>query len=245
MSRRSTGNVAEGARPGRGVFVFEALGRSIVRHPWRYVAVWVAIFVITVPFLPLLGTVTTNSTTTLPANAPSSLAQAEFDRLFPGQSAGGSSSYLLLTGPNLTSANAQATVINVTRGVAADRGLRAIASVSSVYSSYAAYLAGEIQLGATGLQAALAATPSLPVAVNGTSALLWGVPASFVGTWSALVANGTPPPQANVLSDRATAHEFANSSAALLVLSAFYDGAPRTGTGFNGTFDCGAQPRAV
>ncbi|MEM0129484.1 MAG: MMPL family transporter [Thermoplasmata archaeon] len=232
-------------RAGRGVVAFEALGRSIVRHPWRYIALWLAVFVVTLPFLPMLGSVTTNSTTTLPSNAPSSVAQAEFDRLFPSQAAGGASSYLLFTGPNLTGRMAQGTIENVTRAVAQDPSLTDIASVQSVYTQYASYLAGQVVLSAEAIQSALGTAPPLPVAVNESAQLFWGVPAAYVATWQALVANGTPAPRANVLAESSTAHRFANDSAALLVLGAFYDGAPTPGTGFNGSLDCAADPSTV
>ena len=221
-----------------GARLFGRLGQWIVRHPWHPIVFWVVLLAVAVPFLPLLGTVTTNSATTLPSNAPSAHASAELARLFPNET-GGSSSILLLYGPNLTDANGQAVVMNVTSALRMDRSLTAVASISTVYTEYSAYLAGQVELTGGILHAALVGVPPLTSAVNESAALLWGPPARFVQHWQGLVANGTPPTAANYPSYVATNASLGNASASA-VLAAFY-------AGFNasGSAGCAAHPTGV
>ena len=222
---------------GWGARAFSALGHAIVHRPWRFIALWIALLVITLPFLSFLGGVQTNSTTTLPANAPSSVAQAEFDRLFPNSTSAGSSSYLLFTGQNLTNANAQQVILNVTSALASTRALTVIASIDSVYSSYARFLSGQLILGATALQRSIGA--GLPGQIHNTATLAWGVPRYFVGVWEQLVAQNVTPQGANVQAYRDAQQHFANQSTPLAVLSSFYSGSPPNRTaGFNGTANC-------
>ena len=156
---------------------FAGLGRWIVRHPWYPVAFWVVLLVVAVPFLPLIGSVTTNSATSTPASSPSAQANAELARLFPG-SQSGSSSTLLFYGPNLTDANAQRVVLNVTAAIAGDRSLEDLSSVASVYTEYAAFLAGQAQLAEQFLQHG---------ETNGT-----GLPAEFLDRVAAAFPHGFP-----------------------------------------------------
>lgn len=233
----ATGKVAAKATGPRS---FARLGRFVVNHPWHFIVLWVVILLITAPFLQYLGSVTTNSTTTLPASSPSSLAQAEFDRLFPNET-GGAASYLLFTAPNMTDANAQSVIANVTRSLMADPELTEVASISSVYTEYAQYLAGDLEIGASALQQALHAPVPLPSAINDSAALIWGPPATFVSEWMSLGANAS----ANYPAYYATQQIYGSSPAALAVLGAFYNGAPTPGGGFNGSLDCAAHPSSV
>lgn len=232
------------ARPKDGGGPFEALGRWVVRHPWYPVVFWIGLLLVTTPFLPLLGSVTTNSATTLPANSPSGQASAELDRLFPGDP-GTSTSTLLFYGPNLTDANAQAVVLNATSAIAADTSLRDIESIESVYTEYAQYLAGEAELAEGILGAALTNATPLPVAVNASAQLFWGPPGLFVGTWLTLVnasACHPTPAACNYPAYESTASAFANSTPALLVLNSFYNA---SGFGFNRTVGCAVDPATV
>ena len=223
---------------------FEKLGRWIVRHPWHPVIFWIVLLVVTVPFLPLLGSVTTNSVTTLPSSAPSGQASAELDRLFPS-SPGSTTSTLLFYGPNLTDANAQHVVMNVTEAIASDTSLKFLETIQSVYLEYAQYLAGEAELAEGILNAALTNTTPLPAAVNGSAQLLWGPPGLFVGTWLAMVnasACHPTPAACNYPAYQSTARAFVNSTPALLVLNAFYNASDG---GFNRTGGCAVNPAAV
>ncbi|MGD0257147.1 MAG: MMPL family transporter [Thermoplasmata archaeon] len=228
-----------------GFRLFGGLARGVVRHPWYPVLFWVALLVVAVPFLPLIGSVTTNSSQTVSSSSPSSLANAEFARLFPNES-GGSSSILLFTGPNLTDRNAQGALQNVTAALLADRSLQDVASVSSVYTSYAADLAGQVRIAAGAIAAATTGPTGLTAGINGSAALLWGPPALFVGTWEALLSNTSQPPAYwNSVAYAETVSALANSSGALAVLSAFYLGAGGDGAGFNGTAACASAPLSV
>ena len=227
MRPRSRPSGAEGAR------LFGRLGRWIVRHPWYPIAFWIGLLLVTLPFLPLLGSVTTNSVTTLPSNAPSATASAELARLFPNAS-GGASTLLLFYGPNLTDANAQGVVTNVTSALESDRALTDVAGVSSIYTAYAGYLAGEAELAGGVLAPNLAGSNALPPAVNGSATLLWGPPATFLGNFEQLVHGGTAPPTASYEAYGATNASLGNANASL-VLGAFY-------AVFNGTSSGGSPP---
>ncbi len=219
-----------------GARAFGRLGRFIVRHPWYPILFWVGLLVVTVPFLPLLGSVTTNSATNLPTNSPSAQASAEFATLFPNASAS-ASSILLFYGPNLTDANGQAVVQNVTAALANDRSLADVSGIASVYTEYSGYLAGQAQLAGGVLRAAVTGPEAIPPVVNASAGLLWGPPARFLGEWQALVANGTPPAEANYPAYRAANASLANATASL-VLGAFY-------LEFNTTAGCAADPPGV
>ncbi len=231
--------------PTAGSRLFGGLARGIVRHPWYPVIFWVALLVVVLPFLPLLGSVTTNSTEALPSNAPSAVANAELARLFP-QASGGSSSILLFVGTNLTDPNGQGVIENVTTTLVHDPSLPELSGVSSVYTSYAGYLAGQLEVAGGAIGAALRSSTPLPSAVNKTAGLLWGPPATFLATWSSLAGNSTMNASgSNYPALRATEATLANDSSGLAVLSAFYSGYGGSSAGFNGTPACAADPRTV
>jgi uncharacterized membrane protein YdfJ with MMPL/SSD domain len=226
-----------------GERIFAGLGRGIVRHPWYAVVFWIVLLALAAPFLGQVGQVTTNSATTLPSSAPSAVAGAEIARLFPNLTAG-SASYLVFTGAEITGPTGQAVVENVTAAIEVDPSIADLDSVDSVYTAYHGYLTGMTVLALGTLGPALATTPSLPVAVNGTAALLWGPPAAFLGTWTTLVAAhpGTSPAAWNFPAYNATRSAYAGVPSAQTILAAFYTGAPTSPDGFNGSRDCAADP---
>jgi len=226
-----------------GTRLLGGMARWIVRHPWYPILFWVVLLVATVPFLSLLGAVTTNSATTTPTNAPSAMANAELARLFPN-SIGAASSTILLVGPNMTDAHAQGVVLNVTAALYADRGLTDLASVDTVYTGYAGYLTGQAEIALGVLNAAFTSAPPLPVAVNASAALFWGVPGTFVADWQTLVAHNTTPAAANYPAYLQARTTLANSTPALAVLSAFYNG-NASAPGFNSTSGCWTNPATV
>jgi|HubBroStandDraft_1064217.scaffolds.fasta_scaffold00067_48 uncharacterized membrane protein YdfJ with MMPL/SSD domain len=226
-----------------GARLFGRLARWIVRHPWYPIVFWIALLVVALPFLGLVGSVTTNSASTAPANAPSSQAAAELARLFPN-STGGASSTILLVGPNMTDANAQGVVQNVTAALAGDRSLTDVASISSVYTAYTGYLSGQAQLALGVVQGGLASAPSVPVSVNDSASLLWAPPALYVSLWEGLVANGTAPASANYPAYERAEAALANETPALTVLAAFYHG-NASAPGFNSTNGCWTAPTTV
>jgi len=229
-----------------GERAFSRLGRGIVRHPWYPIVFWIIVVAIALPFLGRVGSVTANSATTLPANAPSAEAAAELARQFPGGGSG-SASYLVFTGPNVTGPLGQAIVVNVSAAIAGDPTIVDRASVDSVYSSYRDYLEGLTTLATGTIAAGLAATPDLPTAINQSATLLWAPPAAFTATWQGLVAAhpSTPPASWNYPAYNATAPTFAGSSEATAVLAAFYGGAAGSAGGFNGSLDCAADLSTV
>ncbi len=222
MTRGSGGSGAGGARG------FGRLGRWIVRHPWYPIAFWIALLLVAIPFLPLLGSVTTNSTTSLPSNSPSAEASVELARLFPN-STGAAATILLFYGTNLTDANGQAVVLNVTSAIESDRALTDVAGVASVYTAYAGYLAGQAELAGGVLAGGISGPNALPPAVNASARLLWGPPATFLANFEALV-NGTSPASASYLALQATNASLANATASRF-LNAFY-----------GSFNTSANP---
>lgn len=227
---------------GSGPKLFRALGRAIVRHPVYPVVGWVVLLLVTVPFLSHVGSVTTNSTSTISSSSPSAQAADRLAQLFPN-STSASSATLLFYGPNLTGPAGQGVVENVTAALAANSSLRYVSSVQSVYTAYAGYLAGEVRLAAGTVAAAQASVPSASDSVNASAALLWGPPAVFWADWEALVANTSGNwASENYPALQQAAGVFANDSAALSVLDAFYYGTNGSGTGFNGTADCATGP---
>jgi len=236
---------ANSAHPTGGARLFGALARGIIRHPWYPIIFWVALLVVCLPFLSLVGSVTTNSTESLPSNSPSAVADAEFAHLFPGES-GGSSSVLLFVGTNLTDPNGQGVIQNVTAALLADRSLVDVAGVSSVYTSYAAYLAGQVQIAAGAVEGALHASTPLPVAVNQSADLLWAPPATFLTAWQGLAGNTSGnASQYNFPAFQSAEATYTGNAGALAVLDAFYNGYDGSPAGFNGTAACAAHPASV
>ncbi|MCI4348034.1 MAG: MMPL family transporter, partial [Thermoplasmata archaeon] len=218
-----------------GSRIFSALGRGIVRHPWYPIIFWVLLLVIAVPAIIQVNSVTTNSATSLPNSAPSVIAQAKIEKLFPTQ-ANGSDTFVLLTGAGVGTNTGQPTVLAVTNALASDRRLVDVTSVSSIYSAYQDYLAGQTQLALGFLGGALHSSPSLPLAVNQSTMLVWGPPALYVSVWVNLVQNGSvPPSQANPQAfNQAWGMLAFQPAPAQAVLAAFYNGSP-SGAGFNQT----------
>jgi uncharacterized membrane protein YdfJ with MMPL/SSD domain len=235
---------ASPANPGAGgTRILGGLARWVIRHPWYPIIFWVVLLLLTIPFLSLIGSVTTNSTQSTPANAPSSMADAELARLFPN-STGGSSSTLLLTGPEMTDRDAQNVVLNVTAAIENDRSIANLASVSNVYNQYVGFLTGQGEIALGILQQGLGDSLPVPVAVNGSAALLWGTPSIFVGYWQGLVANGTGPASANYPAYQSASAELANDTPAITVLNAFYTG-NASAPGFNNSNGCWNDPATV
>ncbi len=219
-----------------GTRLFGGLARRIIRHPWYPIIFWVVVLVIALPFLSRLGSVTTNSADTTPSNSASATAAAELARLFPNSTSAASST-ILLTGPNLTDANAQGVILNVSQALASDGSLTDVAGVATVYSEYSAYLVGQSRLAIGVVVAALAGASSVPAAVNASAALLWGPPAAYLAAWNATIAGGTPPPAANYPAYEAASASLGSNASAQAVLSAFYYGSA-SGAGFNATPAC-------
>jgi putative drug exporter of the RND superfamily len=227
---------ATGGTEASGTRLLGGLARWIVRHPWYPVIFWVVLLAATIPFLSLLGSVTTNSAESTPANAPSAMAQAELARLFPSSNTAASSTVLLL-GPNMTDANAQRVVLNVSSSIRHDGALADLGSVATVYSEYAGYLVGEAQIALGVVHGGLVATPSVPADVNASASLFWGPPSAYVTAWSDLVTHGSSPSDASYPAYNQTRSEFSGSTPALTVLSAFYNGNGAV-AGFNATAAC-------
>ncbi len=202
--------------------------------------VWVVLLLATLPFLSRIGTVTTNSTTTLPSSAPSALAEAKFAALFPSAGGGGSSAVLLVYGPNVTSTLGQQVVQNVTKAIRTNASLTDIASVDSVYTAYAAYLAGQAELAGSAIAAAQGPPSPLTDSINSSASLLWEVPHLYFATWANLVntSGGGNASLWNYPAYNATRTALANQTVPLAILSVFYNGNGSSGAGFNGTAAC-------
>ena len=217
-----------------GSKIFSALGRGIVRHPWYPIIFWVLLLIIAIPAIIQVDSVTTNSATTLPSNAPSVIAGNEANKLFPSQ-VGGSTTFVVLVGPGIGTASGQHTVVTVAGAIANDSRLPYMNGVSSLYSAYQGYLTGEAQLALSFIHGALTSSPSLPIAVNDSAGLVWGPPALYGNVWVHLVANGTAPSTADWEAfDQAWGMLGVGPSPALSqgVLAAFYNGSS-SGEGFN------------
>lgn len=206
-----------------------------MRHPWYPIIFWILLLVIAIPAIIHVDSVTTNSATTLPSNAPSVLAQNKIDQLFPSEG-GGSDTFVLLTGPGVGAASGQSTVLAVDNALENDSRLTDVSSVSSLYSAYQGYLDGEARLALGFLHVALGASPSLPAAVNDSAAFVWGPPALYDSVWLNLVLNeSVPSTEANAPAFNQTWGMLsAEAPETLPVLAAFYNGTA-SGPGFNST----------
>jgi putative drug exporter of the RND superfamily len=226
-----------GANPRRasanGSRLFSALGRGVVRHPWYPIIFWVLLLLIAIPAIVHVNSVTTNSATTLPNNAPSVIAQNKIDQLFPNQS-GGSNTFVLLTGNSVGTSAGQPIVLAVAAALTSNSGLTYVSSVDSVYSAYQGYLSGQTQLALGFISAALTANPSLPTAINASAGLVWGPPALYVRVWLNLYQNqSVSPPAVNWEAFNQTWGMLgASSFLEQQVLAAFYNGSS-SGSGFN------------
>ena len=219
--------------------VFERLGRSVVHHPWRYIAFWLVILAISVPAVTGLSSVFTNSMgNTLPSSDTSVVAQNQLNAVFPNASGSGSSSLVLLTGTDITGPVGQNATWAVTRAIEADPQMKFLGGVQSLYTAYAGYLSLEAGVGLGALGAALASQPSLPTALNLTVQTLWGPLATYVVNWSQVaggLANGTSPSAANWPAYVQSQAYYNSSPVAQQVLSTFYYGDNATDPGFNQT----------
>ena len=219
------------------ISVFERLGRSVVHRPWWFIAFWLVVLAIAAPAVTSLGSVFSNSMgSSLPSTDTSVVAQAHMDAAFPNASGPGTSSLILLTGPDITGPVGQNATWAVTRAIESDPSLRYIGGVESLYTAYAGYLSLEASVGLGVLHGALATSPSLPVAINGTSAMLWGPPATYVENWSE-VARSLPssadPSTANWPAFQRALGFYNSSPAAQQLLTTFYYGNNGTIPGFN------------
>jgi uncharacterized membrane protein YdfJ with MMPL/SSD domain len=222
-----------------GTRLFGGLARRVIRHPWYVIIFWLVVLIVAVPFLGLIGSITTNSTDTTPSNSPSAMANAELARLFPNSTSAASST-VLLVGPNMTDANAQRVVMNVTTALENDGSLTDVSSVATVYTGYTSYLVGQAQIALGTIQAG---EHSILPAVNNSAALLWGPPTTYLAAWNSTITDGTPPPAANYPAYQMARAALASNASALTVLSAFYYGSS-SGAGFNNTTSCWtATPR--
>ncbi len=221
----------------RGSRFFTSLGRAIVRHPWYPIIFWLLLVVVALPAIVQVDSVTTNSATTLPSSAPSVIAQNQINALFPSQ-ASGSSTFVLLEGPGVGTATGQSTVLAVADGISADKSLHYVTGVDSVYSAYQSYLSGETQLALGFLGSALAASPSLTVAVNDSASLVWGPPALYAEVWLNLVENESVNssaanwPAFNRTWSEISAESPVEAEVGHAILAAFYNGSS-SGSGFN------------
>ncbi|MGA7860719.1 MAG: MMPL family transporter [Thermoplasmata archaeon] len=228
------GGTASARRPSvSGSRIFSGLGHAIVRHPWYPIIFWALLLVVAIPAILQVNSVTTNSATTLPNSAPSVIAQNEANRLFPSE-VGGSSTFVLLTGPGVGTSSGQPTVLAVTSAISADSRLQDVSSVSSVYSAYQDYLSGEAQLALGFIHGAAASSPSLPTVVNESASLVWGPSALYVSVWLNLYVNDSVlPPNTNWQAfDQTWGMLTVDPAPAQAVLAAFYNGTDSV-PGFN------------
>jgi RND superfamily putative drug exporter len=232
--------------PNGRVSVFGRLGRGIARHPWYPIIFWILVLLLALPFAMRASSVTTSNATELPSSYPSQIASQENQRLFPN-STNGSTSLVLLTGPDVNSPVARDSILALARAIRSDPQLVGVTNVTSLYSAYQDYLTGQAQLGLATLRAGVLATPSALLAVNATAAPLWGPAALYVVRWQALVQAdpSAPPSSENYPAYRETAANLSGQPAALANLSLLYNGAPGRADGFNGSANCAANPPAV
>src|SRR5208283_3419842 len=169
---------------------FGWLGRTIVRHPWRSLILWIVIIAVCLLPAANIGSVISNSfSNPLPSSDESVLAQNAYNAEFPHASSSPSSAIVLLESPNIVGPVGKNATIAVTQSLTQDPRLKNVSSVLSVYSAYSAYLTGQVELGWSFLGPALNGTSSLPVVVNQTAATIWGPAAAYVRNWESIASN--------------------------------------------------------
>ena len=222
---------------------FGWLGRTIVRHPWRSLILWIVIIAVCLLPAANIGSVISNSfSNPLPSSDESVLAQNAYNAEFPHASSSPSSAIVLLESPNIVGPVGKNATIAITQSLTQDRNLRNVSSVVSLYSAYSAYLTGEVELGWSFLGPALNGTPSLPAVVNQTASALWAPPTAYLVNWSKIVANlgqGVPTWQADWPAFNETLNGFPSGSLSAQVLTTFYDGYNASVTGFNASVSTG------
>jgi RND superfamily putative drug exporter len=227
---------------------FGWLGRSIARHPWRSLILWLAIIVVCILPAANVGSVISGSfANPLPSSDQSVLAQNAYAAEFPNAASAPSSAIVLLESSSMIGPVGKNATIAVTQSLAQDRSLQKVSSVVSLYTAYSAYLAGEVELGWSFLGPALNGTSSLPVAVNQTAFLLWAPTAAYMEHWERAVANltsGAPTWQADAPAYAQTLAMYPAGSLQVQVLAAFYTGSGTSGTGFNQSISEGCLSQA-
>lgn len=231
----------EAADGAAGERLFRGLGRGLVRHPTWPILFWVLLLLVTVPFLGRIGSVTANSATTLPASAPSAVANAQLAAEFP-RSSGGSQSLLVVSGNDVTGPTGQNVTLALAAAIAGDRSLVDVAGVTDLYTAYAHYLAGNGEIAALSIATADTGPTPLPSVTNATADLVWGTVGRYVSQWQSLVSAhpGTAPASWNYPAENATLALLGNSTAAGGLLEQFYGSVG----GFNAS-TCGNDPATV
>lgn len=219
--------------------IFERLGRSVVHHPWWYIAFWLVILAISVPAVTGLSSVFSNSMgSSLPSSDTSVVAQNHLSAEFPNASGPASSSMVLLTGSDITGPDGQNATWAVTRSIEADPQMKYLGGVESLYTAYAGYLSLEAGVGLGVLHAALGSNPSLPSSLNGTIETLWDPLATYVHNWTQVaegLPSGTAPGSANWPAYVLSQQYYRTTPVAQQVLQTFYYGNNGTVPGFNRT----------
>lgn len=225
---------------------FHVLGRTLVRHPWVVIGLWLVLVAVGSPFLTHVSAVTQNSATSLPSNAPSVQASHEIGKLFPNSSSG-STSLIVLRGSQITGPLGERTVLDLTQRISRDPSLVDVEGISSLYTAYQEYLDVEANLALVTLNSSVLGSQSLLELLNQTATLLWGVPATYVDSWMSLVSQnpGTPPSSFNYPVYQDLERTYTGDTAALTVLSLFYNGNTTPPNGFNGTAACAQAPAQV
>ncbi len=228
-----------GADRPRRPSVFESLGRSVVKHPWRYLGIWLIILVVCTPAVTSLSSVFKGSlTSSLPSSDGSVIAQNKLTEQFPNASGAPSSSLLLLNGNDVVGPTGQNATLGIVHAIQGDSRIRYMEDVTSLYSAYAGYLRLQASAGLGVLHSALTSTPTLPSALNLTVQELWGPLNTYVHNWTRVESSlppGSSPSQANWPAYM-QARDFYNSSpTGQSVLSAFYYGTGSSLPGFNQT----------
>jgi RND superfamily putative drug exporter len=217
---------------------FERLGRSVVRHPWRYLGFWLVLMLISLPAVASLGSVFSNSmSASLPNSDTSVVAQQKFSAEFPNVTQPPSSSTVLLVGNDITGPVGQNATLAVIHSIEGDPQVRYLGGMESLYSVYGEYLGGEADLGLGVLEGALGSTPSLPASLNLTAMIVWGPSATYVRSWEVAVAGlpaGSPPSDANWPAYESAMRALNASAVEEQILTTFYNGTPSV-PGFNAT----------
>jgi putative drug exporter of the RND superfamily len=219
------------------------LGHRVTRHPWRFLALWIAILLVCLLPAANVGSVITGSfNSPLPSSDESVQAQAQFASQFPHAQGSPSSAIVLLESSDIVGPTGKNATLAITAALSQDARLKNVSSVETVYSAYSGYLVGQVTLGWQFLGPALNENPSLPSEVNQTAAAVWAPIAAYLQTWEGIVASqspGTPPSAADWPAFDQTRTQYATNATESAVLVDFYAGTGGSTTGFNASVFAG------
>ncbi len=202
--------MSHSASNGKGSAPFRRLGSFVYRRRKVIIVAWIVALIAVVPLVVNEGKVTSlqlgaASGTELESVKAADLISAQFAKAVPN-----STLLVVVTSDNVSSSGTQAFVQQLTSHLKADPDIHGLNQTIDVYSTLYAAIEG-----------VNSATYSSQAGANGTTQLLFGVPALYFGAWQQAYAATLNVTTANGLAYAGTA-KMLNSTDASALLNLFY-----------------------